>query len=362
MVATPKRYFFPILLAALLLAAIPLHAQTWSRFSGKAENSVRSVVGGTGVGSNSEYIQNYVLGLRGQLFSSKFLTYYVGSRLEDRTQQTTRAQQFYWYDASGTMFRTRPITLRLHARKSEINMIGAPVPTRYEDDRGAELSLYTPNAPRVLLGFRNIAQTGMSSGDINTNLTTLRIENSFRDARVSASFRDEHRIAEGSSNSTRIQETRLRGTASPFHGTQLTSDLQFRKQDDYGTIRAVLQTIGSYRDRDRLNAQFAINRFVKDDQETTTREIRSDYRYYLNPHLHIASLVNSNHTVSRNPVSEQTQINDDYGLGAVYLNQHHATHSRRRINAQAFGHYYETPIYGSGAVGAISSAASSKSP
>jgi hypothetical protein len=326
------------------------HAQTWSNLSGKVENSVRSYLETKTEKESNEFIQNYIIGLRGQLFSPRFMTYYIGTRLDDRNRLGSRTQQVYWYDASAMLFRGRPVSVQLHSQRSELNLIGSSRPARYEDDNGAELFYFRPEMPRVRVGYRNIAQTGLASGDVNTHLTTLRVENSFRDARISATFRDEQRLVDGPGNSVRNQETHLIGTAMPFENTQVSTDLQLSRRDNYNIVRGIFQATGKYRDHDRLNSQVAISRYVSGRQQTMTREFRGDYRRYLNSHLHLATLVNSHHITSESPMAKESQTNDDFGLGMVYSRQSSIARGRRRINGQVFGHYYETPLYGRGSV------------
>ena len=339
-----------ILLSVTALAAFStaVYAQTWAELVGKLENSYRTSQTGELATNGNEYTQNYVLGVKGQLISSRLLSYYLGTRVEDRAQKEIRVRQLYWYDASGTLFRARPLSLNLHARRSTIEVVGTPTPQRFEDDLGAELFLYRQNLPKVRVGYRNINQTGMGASDVRTHITTVRVENSFRQSRVEGSFRDEQRILSGLHVMTRIQETQLRGTAEPWENTQFTSEGVYRRQDDNRNIRASVQVLGRYRERDRLNGQISLSRFIDPRQTTATSQVRLDHRYYLSPLLHVATTVNSQHTRSHQPSFDYNEGYDNIGSGLVFLKQRYDQKGRDRWSAEGYLSYASQPLYGGG--------------
>jgi len=343
-----------VLLLLTLLALYPyssVYAQTWAELVGKVETSYRSegdVSGDTE--ALGEQVQRYILGIRGDLFTPKFLSYYVGSRLEDRMQSDVRTRQVYWYDASGTFMRTRPLSVRVHARRSHIDLIGSSSDRRYQDDVGAEFSFIRGNLPRVRAGYRQLALTGDTPDASRTHITTLRFDNNYGSTSTSGSFRDEQRIPLGDGNMTRIQEVVLRGTASPSKRSTLTSEGLYRSQNEYKAIRASMQYMGHFRDKDRLNMQYSVNRTINPQLLTSTHLIRGNYRFYLTPLLHVATLVNNQYIGTRQPSGKVSERTEEMGGGLVYLKQRFQQASRDRISGEVYAKYNYDAIYGSGAL------------
>ncbi len=275
--------------------------------------------------SYSEYLQTYQLGIKGFVLSTNFLTYYLGTRLEESQKQSGgsswRTRNFDWYDFTGNFLRNRRVAFDLYLRRRQTDIfLPGGLNRRFEDLVGTDVHIRTGWLPRTRIGYRLIRSNDPDAGIYQTHQTTVYMLRGAEHTQVEGSFRDEQRMSPNLTGVDRLQELKLKGTADIWgESTELSGDVNYTSRNTYRTFRSSLRLLGNYRRRDRLFVIYSFNNSQTSSYLAYHNAFRGEYRRYITQPLALALRSDLQRTLSKYADLQASSDREDIAAGFEYL-------------------------------------------